>query len=223
MAVEERNFRNQYYDKMGFRCVEEKKSLESMLASDKIDVKKMTTFCLNFSLPIVTRPLVWKVLLTVLPPHTINHQFVYNCRCQQFDQLIACLRLLDLADQDDGIVGLDTHKSFSGEEETVNDDDGGAENRSCDGSDNVQQIVSSLKSEKEPSPTVCSEANVPENGTTSQVLTNAAVVEKHVSEQVQADVGARDRSNDINEKSESKITHNLFFGTLGTMTMPRLR
>ena len=61
MAAEERNFRNQYYDKMGFRVVEEKKSLETMLSSDTIDVKKMRTFCLRFCLPIVTRPLVWKV------------------------------------------------------------------------------------------------------------------------------------------------------------------
>lgn len=102
MAAEERNFRNQYYDKMGFRVVEEKKSLETMLSSDTIDVKKMTAFCLRFSLPIVTRPLVWKVLLTVLPPHRENHEFVYKMRCQQFDQLIGCLRLLGLAEKEDG-------------------------------------------------------------------------------------------------------------------------
>ena len=101
MAAEERNFRNQYYDKMGFRVVEEKKSLETMLSSDTIDVKKMTAFCLRFSLPIVTRPLVWKVLLTVLPPHRENHEFVYKMRCQQFDQLIGCLRLLGLAEKEE--------------------------------------------------------------------------------------------------------------------------
>ena len=40
----------------------------------------------------------------------MNHNFVYKCRCQQFDQLIATLRLLDLASQEDGIVGLNSHK-----------------------------------------------------------------------------------------------------------------
>ena len=69
MGSDDRNFRNHYYDKMGLHAVEEKKSLESMLSEDKIDVNKMMTFCLNFSLPVITRPLVWKVLLTVLPPH----------------------------------------------------------------------------------------------------------------------------------------------------------
>jgi len=102
MAVEERNFRNQYYDKMGFRVVEEKKSIEAMMGGDIIDIKRMTTFCLKFALPVIFRPLVWKVLLTVLPPHKENHDFVYGMRCQQFDQLLRCLKLLDLADESKG-------------------------------------------------------------------------------------------------------------------------
>merc|ERR1711990_494983 len=72
-----------------------------MLSSDTIDVRKMTAFCLRFSLPNLLRPLVWKVLLTVLPPHRENHDFVYRMRCQQFDQLAGCLRLLDLVVDDD--------------------------------------------------------------------------------------------------------------------------
>jgi len=133
MASEERNvpnIRNKYYDKMGFRAVEEKKSMEAMLFSDTIDVKKMTTFCLKFSLPIVTRPLAWKVLLTVLPPHRVNHEFVYSMRCQQFDQLIRCLRLLDLAEPEevDGGGGGAEEMAESGGAEEIAESGGVDEN-----------------------------------------------------------------------------------------------
>ena len=47
MAVEERNFRNQYYDKMGFRVVEEKKSADALEKECDTLIKKVK-LCFSF-------------------------------------------------------------------------------------------------------------------------------------------------------------------------------
>ncbi|NXE90131.1 TBCD7 protein, partial [Menura novaehollandiae] len=57
----QRNFRSVYYEKVGFRGVEEKKSLEILLKDDHIE--KLCTFSQRFPLPSMYRILVWKVLL----------------------------------------------------------------------------------------------------------------------------------------------------------------
>uniref|UniRef100_A0A452I026 TBC1 domain family member 7 n=1 Tax=Gopherus agassizii TaxID=38772 RepID=A0A452I026_9SAUR len=59
----QRNFRSVYYEKVGFRGVEEKKSLEILLKDDRLDIEKLCTFSQRFPLPSMYRILVWKVLL----------------------------------------------------------------------------------------------------------------------------------------------------------------
>lgn len=59
----QRNFRSVYYEKVGFRGVEEKKSLEILLKDDRLDIEKLCTFSQRFPLPSMYRALVWKVLL----------------------------------------------------------------------------------------------------------------------------------------------------------------
>lgn len=63
MATDERNFRSYYYEKMGFRGVEEKKSLEILLKDKPLDVIKLKQFCLRFPVPALHRNKVWKILL----------------------------------------------------------------------------------------------------------------------------------------------------------------
>ena len=63
MAGDERNFRSYYYEKVGFRGVEEKKSLEILLKDKPLDVMKLKQFCLRFPVPTTHRNRVWKVLL----------------------------------------------------------------------------------------------------------------------------------------------------------------
>ncbi|NXW31758.1 TBCD7 protein, partial [Phaetusa simplex] len=58
----QRNFRSVYYEKVGFRGVEEKKSLEILLKDDRL-IEKLCTFSQRFPLPSMYRILVWKVLL----------------------------------------------------------------------------------------------------------------------------------------------------------------
>lgn len=63
MTSDERNFRSAYYEKVGFRSVEEKKSLEILLKDKPLDKSKLRQFCLRFSVPSTYRNLLWKLLL----------------------------------------------------------------------------------------------------------------------------------------------------------------
>lgn len=65
MADDFRNFRSYYYDKVGFRGVEEKKSLEMLLNEKPLNLMKISQFCLRFSLPVMYREYVWNILLGV--------------------------------------------------------------------------------------------------------------------------------------------------------------
>ncbi|XP_019622491.1 PREDICTED: TBC1 domain family member 7-like [Branchiostoma belcheri] len=83
----QRNFRSHYYEKVGFRGVEEKKSLEILLKEETIALNKLQTFVLRFPLPALFRPLVWKVLLGVLPVHKDAHEFVIKQKEEQYQDM----------------------------------------------------------------------------------------------------------------------------------------
>ncbi|XP_070200729.1 TBC1 domain family member 7-like isoform X2 [Littorina saxatilis] len=87
MAQEERNFRSYYYEKFGFRVVEEKKSIEILLKEQPVSTEKLKQFCLRFPLPAVYRIHVWKLLLGVLPANQSSQEFVQQQREQQFKDL----------------------------------------------------------------------------------------------------------------------------------------
>ncbi|XP_026856836.2 TBC1 domain family member 7 [Electrophorus electricus] len=80
----QRNFRSAYYEKMGFRGVEEKKSLEILLKDNPLDVEKLSTFSQRFPLPSMYRIHVWKILLGILPPHSDSHSLVARYRQEQY-------------------------------------------------------------------------------------------------------------------------------------------
>ncbi|XP_009999240.1 PREDICTED: TBC1 domain family member 7 isoform X4 [Chaetura pelagica] len=80
----QRNFRSVYYEKVGFRGVEEKKSLEILLKDDRLDIEKLCTFSQRFPLPSMYRILVWKVLLGIIPPHHESHALVMKYRQEQY-------------------------------------------------------------------------------------------------------------------------------------------
>ncbi|XP_063957341.1 TBC1 domain family member 7-like isoform X2 [Lytechinus pictus] len=92
--TERRNFRSHYYEKVGFRGVEEKKSLEILLSEDPVDIDKLGTFCARFSVPAMFRPLVWKLILGILPPHPSIHDFVWQQRTEQFNDLHRGLKVM---------------------------------------------------------------------------------------------------------------------------------
>ena len=57
----DRNFRSLYYEKVGFRGVDERKTIEALLAEDPIKREKCAHFALKFSVPSDRRKDLWKV------------------------------------------------------------------------------------------------------------------------------------------------------------------
>ncbi|KPI93649.1 TBC1 domain family member 7 [Papilio xuthus] len=96
--TDERNFRSSYYEKVGCRGVEEKKSLEILMKEKPWDKVKLKQFCLRFMVPASYRNLVWKVLLDIIPVYADSHQFVMEQRKQQYGDLLYAVDMLDLVD-----------------------------------------------------------------------------------------------------------------------------
>ncbi|NP_001084522.1 TBC1 domain family member 7 L homeolog [Xenopus laevis] len=90
----QRNFRSVYYEKVGFRGVEEKKSLEILLKDDRLDIEKLCTFSQRFPLPSMYRILVWKVLLGILPPHQESHSIMMEYRREQYQDVHHALQVI---------------------------------------------------------------------------------------------------------------------------------
>ncbi|KAI5641078.1 rab-GTPase-TBC domain-containing protein [Phthorimaea operculella] len=96
---DERNFRSSYYEKVGCRGVEEKKSLEILMKEKPWDKVKLKQFCLRFTVPAAYRNLVWKVLLDILPVYPDSHQFVSEQRTGQYQDLLYAVKMLELVDK----------------------------------------------------------------------------------------------------------------------------
>ncbi|XP_067683712.1 TBC1 domain family member 7-like isoform X2 [Haliotis asinina] len=98
--TEERNFRSCYYDKCGFRAVEEKKSIEILLKEQPMDVEKLSQFCLRFPVPTKYRHYVWKILLGVLPSHQPSHTYVSQQHRAMYQDGLRCLTVLRRVNED---------------------------------------------------------------------------------------------------------------------------
>ncbi|XP_049880823.1 TBC1 domain family member 7 [Pectinophora gossypiella] len=98
--TDERNFRSSYYEKVGCRGVEEKKSLEILMKEKPWDKVKLKQFCLRFTVPAAYRNLVWKVLLDILPVYPDSHQFVMEQRSGQYQDLLYAVKMLELIDEE---------------------------------------------------------------------------------------------------------------------------
>ncbi|CAH2261787.1 TBC1 domain family member 7 [Pararge aegeria] len=96
--TDERNFRSSYYEKVGCRGVEEKKSLEILMKEKPWDRVKLKQFCLRFTVPAAYRNLVWKVLLDILPVYPDSHQFVAEQRTDQYNDLLYAVESLEMVD-----------------------------------------------------------------------------------------------------------------------------
>jgi len=93
MTVQARNFRSHYYERMGFRGVEEKKSLDKLLSERPVDLTRIQNFCLRLAVPAINRPQVWKLVLGILPIHSNNVDFVWRQRVEQWRELKATLEV----------------------------------------------------------------------------------------------------------------------------------
>ncbi|XP_054162586.1 TBC1 domain family member 7-like [Oppia nitens] len=86
MMSDDRNFRYFYYEKVGFRGVEEKKSLDILLTEKPNDLlSKLSAFAHRFPIPGMYRKLIWKLLLDVMTVNELQSNSVDNsfvCREQ---------------------------------------------------------------------------------------------------------------------------------------------
>ncbi|XP_076043224.1 TBC1 domain family member 7 [Oratosquilla oratoria] len=96
---DERNFRSQYYEKVGFRCVEEKRSIETLLKDQPVDEKKLTNFSLRMTLPAAYRTLVWKLLLGITPRHPGAREYAHQQQVLMYEDLWSTLQALRLAQE----------------------------------------------------------------------------------------------------------------------------
>lgn len=96
--TDERNFRSSYYEKVGCRGVEEKKSLEILMKDKPWDRVKLKQFCLRFTVHAPYRNVVWKVLLDILPVYPDSHQFVSKQRTDQYNHILYAVNLLELVE-----------------------------------------------------------------------------------------------------------------------------
>ncbi|XP_045176931.1 TBC1 domain family member 7-like [Mercenaria mercenaria] len=96
--ADERNFRSYYYEKVGFRAVEEKKSIELLLKDKPLDVEKLRQYCLRFPVSARYRVYLWKIILGILPANQDSHDFVLKNRTEQYNHLRHALDVMRKVD-----------------------------------------------------------------------------------------------------------------------------
>lgn len=93
---DEKNFRSQFYKKVGLREVEEKRALEALLKEQPLDLERLTNFCWRSSVPAAHRHLVWKLLLQVVPRHAESHDYVRQQQRLAYEELWHAISALGL-------------------------------------------------------------------------------------------------------------------------------
>ncbi|EDS33685.1 TBC1 domain family member 7 [Culex quinquefasciatus] len=95
---DKRNFRSTYYEKVGCRGVEERKSLEILLKDKPLNVLKLKQFCILFTVPNIHRNVLWNFLLGVTPAYTDSRQYVMQQRIAVYDDLLRALQVMGTID-----------------------------------------------------------------------------------------------------------------------------
>ncbi|XP_064477372.1 TBC1 domain family member 7-like [Ornithodoros turicata] len=93
------NFRSHYYDKVGFRCINENKSIEALLNEKPVDPQKLLNFCRKFCVPSIHRHVVWKILLGILPTYDASIQRVEDDQKEQWKCLRNALEIMRIVNE----------------------------------------------------------------------------------------------------------------------------
>ncbi|KAL7031653.1 hypothetical protein ACKWTF_007089 [Chironomus riparius] len=93
-----RNFRSIYYEKVGCRSVEEKKSLEILLKENPVFKAKLLQFLKLFSVPSVHRGLLYNLALDVYPIYMESKEFVMQQKKETYEDLIRALDVMKYID-----------------------------------------------------------------------------------------------------------------------------
>ncbi|XP_066919765.1 TBC1 domain family member 7-like [Clytia hemisphaerica] len=81
------NFRMLYYDTLGLKNVDQKKTLELLLSENPLSTDKLKHFSHKFTLPAIYRSLVWKVQLGISPTCKESSEFVNTQRQGHYEDL----------------------------------------------------------------------------------------------------------------------------------------
>jgi len=90
------NFRMLYYDTLGLKNVDQKKTLELLLGENPLSQDKLSSFSHQFILPAIYRSLVWKVLLDILPICKESTEFITYQRKGHFEDLKEALTTMHM-------------------------------------------------------------------------------------------------------------------------------
>jgi len=90
----DRNFRSLYYEKVGFRGVDERKTIEALLAEDPVSWEKCAHFALKFSVPSDRRKDLWKVVLNASAAYPNNCDYVWKWREKPYHDVTRSLRVM---------------------------------------------------------------------------------------------------------------------------------
>ncbi|XP_052865648.1 TBC1 domain family member 7 [Anopheles cruzii] len=97
--ADERNFRSTYYEKVGCRGVEERKSLEILLKEKPLNLNKLTQFCIRFTVPNIHRTVLWNSLLGVTPVYDKSREYVMEQRNAVYNDLLKALTTMRIVDE----------------------------------------------------------------------------------------------------------------------------
>jgi hypothetical protein len=85
LGKDDRNFRSHYYEKVGFRGVDERKTLELLWNEDPLSIDKFCNFAQRCTIPSCDRIQVWKVILGVSPRFANNKERNWKWKVQPYE------------------------------------------------------------------------------------------------------------------------------------------
>lgn len=89
------NFRSSYYEKVGFKGVDERKALQAILASNPVNIEKLKLFVLkSSSLHETNRLLVWKILLGVLSSSKGDQEYWWEWKIRCYNDCLRAVQAL---------------------------------------------------------------------------------------------------------------------------------
>lgn len=112
MMVDERNFRSQFYGRVGLHEVEEKRAVEALLKEHPLNGKKFAHFAQRSVVPTAYRNLVWKLMLGIAPRYAESKDYVTQQQTLMYEELWYSLKALGLASISFGVDSINGHDMY---------------------------------------------------------------------------------------------------------------
>ncbi|XP_068241516.1 TBC1 domain family member 7 [Palaemon carinicauda] len=109
---DEKNFRSQFYGKVGLLEVEEKRAIEALLRETPLNGKEFSNFARRSIVPVAYKNLVWKLMLGITPRYAESQDYVTQQQAYTFEELWCALKALRLTNISLGIDGMNGHETY---------------------------------------------------------------------------------------------------------------